>query len=99
MKTIFAPNGTYIPGKKFILEKKNIRGIEGDGMLCSEQELCISDESAGIIDLDNTFKVGDSFSQYIKEDYLFEVGLTPNRGDCASVRGIARELAQNYLKI
>ena len=98
MKTIFAPNGTYIPGKKFTLEKKNIRGIEGDGMLCSEQELCMSDESAGIIDLDKTFKVGDSFSRYIKEDYLFEVGLTPNRGDCASVRGIARELAAKLSK-
>ena len=93
MKTVFAPNGTYIPGKKFKLEKKNIRGIEGDGMLCSEEELGISDNSEGIIDLRDNFIVGESYGRHIQEDFIFEIGLTPNRGDCASVRGIARELA------
>ena len=93
MKTVFAPIGTYIPGKKFKLEKKNIRGIEGDGMLCSEEELGISDNSDGIIDLGDNFIIGESYGRHIQEDFIFEIGLTPNRGDCASVRGIARELA------
>ena len=93
MKTVFAPNGTYIPGKKFKLEKKNIRGIEGDGMLCSEEELGISDNSEGIIDLSDNFIIGENYSRYLQEDFIFEIGLTPNRGDCASVRGVARELA------
>ena len=66
-------------------------------MLCSEQELCMSDESAGIIELDKTFKVGDSFSHYIKEDYLFEVGLTPNRGDCASVRVYSERVGRKII--
>ncbi len=98
MKTVFAPNGTYIPGKKFKLEKKNIRGIEGDGMLCSEEELCISENYEGIIDLDKTHKIGEHYGSYIKKDFIYEVGLTPNRGDCASVKGIARELAAKLSK-
>tara|TARA_B100001989_G_scaffold253131_1_gene238285 strand:+ start:4623 stop:7010 length:2388 start_codon:yes stop_codon:yes gene_type:complete len=98
MKTVFAPNGTFIPGKMFKLEKKSIRGVEGDGMLCSEEELCLSENSAGIIDLGDTFEVGKSYGSYFEKDYIFEIGLTPNRGDCASVKGIARELAAKLSK-
>ena len=54
MKTVFAPNGTFIPGKMFKLEKKSIRGVQGDGMLCSAEELCLSENSEGIIDLGDT---------------------------------------------
>ena len=98
MKTVFAPNGTFIPGKMFKLEKKSIRGVEGDGMLCSEEELCLSEESEGIIDLGDTYKVGRSYGSYLDKDYIYEIGLTPNRGDCASVKGIARELAAKLTK-
>ena len=98
MKTVFAPNGSFIPGKNFKLEKKAIRGIEGDGMLCSEEELCISENSEGIIDLDDKHEVGKSFGSYFEQDFIYEVALTPNRGDCASVRGIARELAAKLSK-
>ena len=97
MKTVFAPNGTYIPGKMFTLEKKSIRGVEGDGMLCSGEELCLSDDSEGIIDLKDLYEIGKSFGSYLEKNYLFEIGLTPNRGDCASVKGIARELEPMYL--
>ena len=93
LKTIFAPNGTYIPGSNFKLEKKNIRGIEGDGMLCSEKELGLNQKNDGIIELDNDYEIGKSFKSYVEEDFIFSIGLTPNRGDCASVRGIARDLA------
>ncbi len=93
LRTIFASNGTYIPGKDFVLEKKSIRGIEGDGMLCSSEELGIFGNTNGIIELNNKYILGTSLSNYVEEDYIFEIGLTPNRGDCASVRGIARDLA------
>ena len=93
LKTIFAPNGTYIPGTNFKLEKKSIRGVEGDGMLCSEKELGFPEKIDGIIELDNNYDVGKTLNDYIQNDFLFNIGLTPNRGDCASVRGIARDLA------
>ncbi len=93
LKTIFAPNGTYIPGANFKLEKKSIRGVEGDGMLCSEKELGFPEKIDGIIELDNNYDVGKTLNNYIQNDFLFNIGLTPNRGDCASVRGIARDLA------
>ena len=96
LKTIFAPNGTYIPGSNFKLEKKNIRGIEGDGMLCSEKELGLTENNDGIIELGNDYEIGKSFKNYIEEDFIFSIGLTPNRGDCASVRGIARDLAASF---
>ena len=72
MKTVFAPNGSFIPGKNLKLEK-NIRRIEGDGMLCSEEELCLSDDTDGIIDLDESYKVGEAFGNYIENDFLFEL--------------------------
>lgn len=98
LRSVFAPNGSYIPGKRFKLEKKKIRGIDGDGMLCSEEELGISSESAGIIELDKNYKVGKCFKEYVQEDFVYEIALTPNRGDCASVRGIARDLAAKFFK-
>ena len=67
-------------------------------MLCSEEELCISENSEGIIDLDDKHEVGKSFGSYFEQDFIYEIALTPNRGDCASVRGIARELAAKLSK-
>ena len=93
LKTVFAPNGTYIPGKMFTLEKKNIRGETGEGMLCSAEELGLTNNEDGIIELTNKYKVGEKFNKYLEGDDIYEVGLTPNRGDCASVKGIARELS------
>ena len=76
-----------------ILKKKEIRGITGEGMLCSGEELGLEEKSEGILELPNRFKVG-SFLSELKEynDVIIEIGLT-HRGDCASVIGIARELA------
>ena len=92
LRSVFAPNGAYIPGKKFKIEKKSIRGIEGDGMLCSEEEIGLPENNDGIIELNKEYDLGKTLDNYIKEDFLFHIGLTPNRGDCASVRGIARDL-------
>ena len=98
MRTVFAPNKTFIPGKNFRLEKKSIRGVEGDGMLCSGEELGVSENFEGIIDLDKSYQLGTSYGESLIDDFLYEIGLTPNRGDCASVKGIARELGAKISK-
>lgn len=94
--SVFAPLGTYIPGSKITLEKKPVRGVVSNGMMCSAAELELSDESQGIIELapEMAEQVG---ARYIDiaglNDPVFEVKLTPNRPDCTGVRGIARDLA------
>jgi phenylalanyl-tRNA synthetase beta chain len=93
---VFAPLGTYIPGSKITLEKKPVRGVVSNGMMCSAAELELSDESAGIIELsaDMAAHVGESYIDAAGlNDPIFEVKLTPNRPDCTGVRGIARDLA------
>jgi phenylalanyl-tRNA synthetase beta chain len=96
MVGVFAPLGTFIPGTGITLEKKPVRGVVSNGMLCSERELELSDDHQGIIDLDA--ELGDRVgARYIDvmglDDPVFDVKLTPNRPDCTGVRGIARDLA------
>ncbi|MBX9684169.1 MAG: phenylalanine--tRNA ligase subunit beta [Hyphomicrobium sp.] len=96
MLAVFAPLGTYIPGSNITLEKKPVRGVVSNGMLCSAAELELPDESAGIIDLPATFvdKIGQRYIDVMGlNDPVIEVKLTPNRPDCTGVRGIARDLA------
>ena len=94
LKVVFAPIGATIPSNKLVLKKKDIRGITGEGMLCSMEELCLGEKSNGIIELPNDAPVGIVYADWAGlSDPIFEIGLTPNRGDCASVLGIARELA------
>lgn len=93
---VFAPLGTYIPGSNITLEKKPVRGVVSNGMMCSAAELELSDESAGIIELpeDMASRVGEAYIEVAGlNDPVFEVKLTPNRPDCTGVRGIARDLA------
>ncbi len=96
MKTVLANIGCVIsPGGKGELKisKSKIRGIESNGMLCSEEELGLSSESDGIIELVNNSIVGDNFSDYISDEMIeIEIAITPNRVDCAGVYGIARDL-------
>jgi phenylalanyl-tRNA synthetase beta chain len=93
---VFAPIGTYIPGTGFTLEKKPVRGVASNGMLCSEREMELSDDHVGIVDLGDKY-TGDVGKRYIDvmdlADPVIEVKLTPNRPDCTGVRGIARDLA------
>lgn len=94
MKGIFAPAGSYIPGTGITLKKGVIRGAESNGMLVSEREMGLSEEHEGIIEVDDKFEIGTPMAQVFGlEDPVIEINLTPNRADCAGVRGIARDLA------
>jgi phenylalanyl-tRNA synthetase beta chain len=94
LKGVFAPSGTYVPGTDLLLKKSNIRGEESNGMLCSEREMGLSDDHDGIIELPADAPVGAVWAKWAGlDDAIIDIGLTPNRGDCASVRGIARDLA------
>ncbi|HVX82184.1 MAG TPA: phenylalanine--tRNA ligase subunit beta [Devosiaceae bacterium] len=95
MKSVFAFPGTYIPGKDFVLkEGVVIRGQKSNGMLCSAMELELSDDHEGIITLPDDAPVGVSYAEYAKlGGVVFDISITPNRGDCAGVHGIARDLA------
>lgn len=93
---VFAPLGTYIPGSKMTLEKKPVRGVVSNGMMCSAAELQLSDDSDGILDLPAEWasKTGQRYIDVAGlNDPVIEVKLTPNRPDCTGVRGIARDLA------
>lgn len=94
MKGVFAPAGSYIPGTKVDLKAGMIRGEASNGMLVSERELGLSDEHDGIIDLPEDAPLGASFAAWRGlDDPVIEIGLTPDRADCAGIRGIARDLA------
>ena len=93
--TIYAPPGAVIPKTKSKLVEAKIRGVTSYGMLCSESELNLSDESEGIAELSSTkFKqsIGKSYFSKSKSN-LIDLSITPNRPDCLGVRGIARDLA------
>ncbi len=81
-------------GEGFVIKKSKIRGEASEGMLCSERELGLSEDHEGIWELPNDLQVGKPLAEAIgKDDIIFEVGLTPNRADCLSHIGIAREVA------
>src|SRR5947209_1043736 len=94
MKGVFVPPGAFIPGKNMTLGIGKIRGVESRGMLVSEFELQISDDHEGIIELVADAPIGANYAQWAGlDDPLIEINLTPNRGDCTGVNGIARDLA------
>ncbi len=91
--TIYAPPGAIIPKTKFELKIAKIRGVESKGMLCSESELNLSDESDGIIELKKKEKeIGKSYFKSRSEKAI-DIAITPNRADCLGIRGIARDLS------
>jgi len=93
--TIYAPPGSVIPKNQMKLVVSKIRGVSSYGMLCSESELNLSDESDGITELSsNDFKdkIGDNYFPK-KNLNVIDISITPNRPDCLGVRGIARDLA------
>lgn len=84
--------GTVLPGD-FKIKKSKIRGEESAGMLCSAKELQLDTDADGIMELDQDLKPGISLAKALNlSDYIFEVDLTPNRPDCLSVIGVAREI-------
>lgn len=85
--------GSVLPGD-FKIKKSKIRGVESQGMLCSEKELQLAEESAGIMILPAGLTLGQPvFAALGLKDVRLELGLTPNRADCLSVIGVAREVA------
>ncbi|MGD0843033.1 MAG: phenylalanine--tRNA ligase subunit beta [Geobacteraceae bacterium] len=92
-KVALAQIGTVLPGD-FKIKRSKIRGAESWGMLCSEKELGLSEESAGIMVLPKESRLGvPLFEALGLKDTIMEIGLTPNRADCLSIIGVAREIA------
>ena len=85
--------------ENFLIDKRDIRGVISNGMICSATELGLWDDHTGILKLDESIAIGSDFSStYESYDALWEVGVTPNRGDCMSHLGIARELTNYFNK-
>lgn len=95
---VFAPVGTHVPGTGVDLKPGVIRGVESNGMLCSERELELSDDHDGIIDLPADAPLGARFIDYRGlNDPMIHIKITPNRPDALGVHGIARDLAARGL--
>jgi len=93
LKVVFAGPGVTLPNNGPTMKVTKIRGVESFGMLCSESELGLAKESQGIMELPLDAPVGQSIVDYLMlDDAVIEIGLTPNRGDCLGIRGIARDL-------
>lgn len=98
MKGIFAPDGSFIPGTGATLKKGMIRGQESNGMMVSEREMGLSEDHNGIIEVDAKYELGTPFADiYNLNDPVIDISVTPNRADCAGVRGVARDLAAKGL--
>jgi len=98
MLAVFAPVGSVIPRTGMVLKATKIRGVVSNGMLCSGYELNLSEDREGILDLPEGLEVGAYFAKAVGlDDPVFDVKVTPNRADCLSVRGIARDLAASGL--
>ena len=94
LKTVLAVPGTYIPGLDITIKKGDIRGETSHGMLCSASELGISEDHEGIMELPADAVIGAAAAEAAGiNDPMIEIAITPNRGDCLGVRGVARDLA------
>jgi phenylalanyl-tRNA synthetase beta chain len=98
MKVVCALAGAILPpgddGKPFEIKVGQLRGVESQGMLCSARELKLSDDHGGLIDLPDDAPVGQNFRDYYQlNDFKFTIKLTPNKADCLSVLGVAREVS------
>ena len=95
---VFAAPGVHVPGTGVDLKPGVIRGVESNGMLCSERELMISDDHTGIIDLPEDAPMGVRYIDYAGlNDPVIEIAITPNRPDALGIGGIARDLAARGL--
>lgn len=92
LKVPCALPGAELPGD-FKIKVAKVRGIESSGMLCSAKELGIAEEASGLLILPDDAPVGQSIRSYLElDDSVFEIKLTPNRADCLSLLGVAREV-------
>lgn len=95
--TIYAPIGAYVPGLDVTLVEKPVRGVVSNGMLCSASELCLADESDGILELPGDLTVGTLAAEVFGVEPVIDFEVTPNRPDWLGVYGIARDLAATGL--
>ncbi|MCH4873055.1 phenylalanine--tRNA ligase subunit beta [Pseudomonas sp. TMW22091] len=96
LKIPFAMIGAQLPGD-FKIKKAKLRGVESNGMLCSQAELQVGEGNDGLMELPSDAPVGEDIRVYLAlEDASIEVDLTPNRGDCLSLAGLAREVGALY---
>ncbi|MEI7493612.1 MAG: phenylalanine--tRNA ligase subunit beta [Alphaproteobacteria bacterium] len=93
MGVAFASVGTVIPITGEALKKGTIRDVESCGMLCSSKELLLGEDSDGIMDLGLDYKPGTPLTDILTCDAVYDVSITPNRGDCFGIYGIARDLS------
>ncbi|MBN6517592.1 phenylalanine--tRNA ligase subunit beta [Acinetobacter pittii] len=93
MKAPVAMIGAVLPGD-FKIKKGKLRGVESQGMLCGASEIDLEDKIDGLLELPDDAPVGVNIREYLKlDDNVIDISITPNRGDCFSIRGIAREIA------
>ncbi|MDB9693890.1 phenylalanine--tRNA ligase subunit beta [Acinetobacter nosocomialis] len=93
MKAPVATIGAVLPGD-FKIKKGKLRGVESQGMLCGASEIDLEDKIDGLLELPADAPVGVNIREYLKlDDNIIDISITPNRGDCFSIRGIAREIA------
>ena len=94
LKVVMAPPGAYVPGAGITIKVGEIRGQKSEGMLASYRELGLDGDADGIIELPADAPIGESFAKWAGLDEpVIEIAITPNRGDCLSIRGVARDLA------
>ena len=94
LHAVFAPPGAFIPGSGITLKIGEIRGVSSAGMLVSSREMGLGDEHDGIVELPDGTPAGLPYAAWAGlDDTVIEIGVTPNRGDALSVRGVARDLA------
>ncbi|GAA5180897.1 phenylalanine--tRNA ligase subunit beta [Acinetobacter kookii] len=92
MKAPLAIIGAVLPGD-FKIKKGKLRGIESQGMLCGASEIDLEDKIDGLLELPGDAPVGVNIREYLDlDDHVIDISITPNRGDCFSIRGIAREI-------
>ena len=93
MKAPLAIIGAVLPNKS-IIKETSLRGIVSQGMLCSAMDLGLAEESEGLLELHQDAPLGLELWEYLKlNDAIFDISITPNRGDCLSIKGMAREIA------
>ncbi|MBP7217323.1 MAG: phenylalanine--tRNA ligase subunit beta [Acinetobacter sp.] len=93
MKAPVATIGAVLPGN-FKIKQGKLRGVESQGMLCGASEIDLEDKVDGLLELPANAPVGMDIRDYLKlDDHVIDISITPNRGDCFSLRGIAREIA------
>ncbi len=93
LKVAVATVGAILPGD-FKIKQAKLRGVESCGMICSVSELGLAKDSDGIMELVDDAPIGQSIREYLQlDDVIVELGITPNRGDCLSISGIARDVA------